>query len=108
MPPIKINTLKLWELSQEAGDDFNGAVIIESADRDTLSDTRAFTGNPVITVSLDSLTANLVGDLDEGPLAALIIDRILHGSALLNSMELLYQKKITKTNQRIENKGNFY
>lgn len=88
MPPIKINTLKLWELSQESGNHFNGAVIIESADRDTLSDTGAFTGNPVITVSLDSLTADLVGDLDEGPLAALIIDRILHDSALLNSMGL--------------------
>ena len=89
MSPIKINTLKLRELSQEAGNHFDGTVIVESAHGNTLSDTRAFTGDPVITVSLDGLASDLIGDFDEGPLTTLIIDRVLHDSALLNSMELL-------------------
>ena len=89
MSPIKINTLKLRELSQETADDLNAAIVVETSDGDALSDTRAFTRDLVITVSLDGLASDLIGDFDEGPLTALIIDRVLHDSALLNSMELL-------------------
>lgn len=89
MSPIQINAFEFSELSQETGNDLNAAVVVESSDGDTLSDTGALAGDPVVAVGLNSLTADLVGDFDEGPLTALVIDGVLHDSALLNSIELL-------------------
>ena len=63
--------------------------VVESSDGDALSDTGTLAGDPVVAVGLNGLTTDLVGDFDEGPLTTLVIDGVLHDSALLNSMELL-------------------
>lgn len=89
MSPIKINSFEFRELGQEAADDFNAAIVVESSDGDALSDAGALAGDPVVAVGLDGLPADLVGDFDEGPLTALVIDGVLHDSAPLKSMELL-------------------
>lgn len=67
---------------QEAVDDLNAAVVVESSDGDALNDTGALVGDPVVAAGLNGLTADLVGDFNEGPLTALVIDRVLHNSAL--------------------------
>ena len=80
MSPIQINSFEFGELSQETADDLNAAVVVESSDGDALSDTGALAGDPVVAVGLNGLTADLVGDFDEGPLTALVIDTALNGS----------------------------
>lgn len=66
---------------QEIVDDLNASVV-ESSDGDALSDTGALAWDPVVAVGLNGLTADLVGDFDEGPLTALVIEGVLHDSAL--------------------------
>ena len=80
MSPIKINDLKIRKLSQETGNDCNRTILIESSNRDTLSDTGALTVNPVIAIGLEGLTSDLVGDLNQRPLTALAINGVLHSS----------------------------
>lgn len=89
MSPIQINSFEFGELSQETADDLNAAIVVETSDGDALSDTGALAWYPVVAVGLNGLTADFVGDFDERPLTALVIDGVLHDSALLNSMEPL-------------------
>lgn len=80
MSPIQINSFEFRELSQKTADDLNAAIVFESSDGDVQSDTGTFTRDPVVAVGLNGLTANLVGDFDEEPLTALVIDGVLDES----------------------------